>query len=126
VTLRVYLAVADPALRARLAALFRADSGIVLVGRGGEADLVVSNGTEELGGRSGVAAVEEEGTALTPRELEVIRLMAHGLGNKSIARELGISTHTAKFHVASVLAKLGARSRTEAVSLGIRLGLVPL
>ena len=125
-TLRVYLAVSDPAVRARLAALFRADAGIVLVGRGEEADLVVSNGTEELGGRSGGAAVEEEGTALTPRELEVIGLMAHGLGNKSIARELGISTHTAKFHVASVLTKLGARSRTEAVSLGIRLGLVPL
>jgi DNA-binding NarL/FixJ family response regulator len=125
VTLRVYLAVSDPALRARLAALFRADPEIVLVGRDGEADLVVSNGTEELGGRTGAPPVEE-GTALTPRELEVIRLMAHGLGNKSIARELGISTHTAKFHVASVLGKLGARSRTEAVSLGIRLGLVPL
>ena len=124
-TLRVYLAVSDPALRARLAALFRADSGIVLVGRDGDADLVVSNGTEELGGRAGGAAVEE-GTALTPRELEVIRLMAHGLDNQSIARDLGISTHAAKFHVASVLAKLGARSRAKAVSLGIRLGLVPL
>jgi DNA-binding CsgD family transcriptional regulator len=125
VTLRVYLAVSDPALRARLAALFRADPDIVLVGRDGEADLVVSNGSEEL--RNGTAGLAvEEGTALTPRELEVIRLMAHGLGNKSIARELGISTSTAKFHVASVLAKLGARSRTEAVSIGIRLGLVPL
>lgn len=124
-TLRVYLAVSDPALRARLAALFRADPEIVLVGRGGEADLVVRDGMEEIGNGVETATVEE-GTALTPRELEVIRLMAHGLGNKSIARELGISTSTAKFHVASVLAKFGARSRTEAVSIGIRLGLVPL
>ena len=124
-TLRVYLAVSDPALRARLAALFRADPDVVLVGRDGEADLVVSNGIEEVGNGPEAAAVEE-GTALTPRELEVIRLVAHGLGNKSIARELGISTSTAKFHVASVLAKLGARSRAEAVSIGIRQGLVPL
>jgi DNA-binding CsgD family transcriptional regulator len=125
VTLRVYLAVSDPTLRARLAALLRADPEIVLVSRDRDADLVVSNGAEELGTGT-VEPQVEEGTALTPRELEVIRLMAHGLGNKSIARELGISTSTAKFHVASVLAKLGARSRTEAVSLGIRLGLVPL
>jgi len=125
VTLRVHLAVSDPALRARLAALLRADSEIVLVGRDGDADLVVSSGAEELANGAAEPAVEE-GTSLTPRELEVIRLMAHGLGNKSIARELGISPSTAKFHVASVLAKLGARSRAEAVSIGIRQGLVPL
>lgn len=64
--------------------------------------------------------------ALTPRELEVIRLMAAGLGNKEIAAKLKISEHTAKFHVASILGKLGASSRTEAVSLGMRRGLILL
>ena len=63
---------------------------------------------------------------LTAREMDVLRLMAQGLGNKSIARELAISSHTAKYHVASVLAKLGAHTRAEAVSRGIRRGLVPL
>ena len=61
---------------------------------------------------------------LTPRELEVLRLMAEGAANKNIAWKLGISEHTAKFHVASVLAKLNAGSRTEAVTAGIRKGLV--
>jgi DNA-binding CsgD family transcriptional regulator len=51
-------------------------------------------------------------------------MLAEGLGNKTIAVRLGISTHTAKFHVASILAKLGAGSRTEAVTVGMRRGLV--
>ena len=63
---------------------------------------------------------------LTPRELQVLRLLARGLGNKEIAGQLGLSDHTAKFHVAQILAKLGAGSRTEAVSLGIRRGLLPI
>jgi DNA-binding NarL/FixJ family response regulator len=62
--------------------------------------------------------------ALTPREIEVLRLLAEGLGNKEIAARLGISEHTVKFHVASVMGKLGAGSRTEAVTLGIRRGVV--
>ncbi len=62
--------------------------------------------------------------ALTLREIEVLRLLAEGLGNKEIASRLGISEHTVKFHVASVMGKLGAASRTEAVMLGIRHGLV--
>jgi DNA-binding NarL/FixJ family response regulator len=64
------------------------------------------------------------GEALTPREREVLRLVADGLPNKAIARELGISEHTAKFHVGSLLAKLGAASRTEAVTLATRRGLL--
>jgi DNA-binding CsgD family transcriptional regulator len=63
---------------------------------------------------------------LTPRENEVLTLLAHGAPNKVIARELGISVHTAKFHVASVLAKLNARNRSDAVAIGIRRGLVML
>ena len=63
---------------------------------------------------------------LTRRELQVLRMLADGLGNKEIAQQLGISDHTAKFHVAQILAKLGVGSRTEAVALGIRRGLVPI
>lgn len=66
------------------------------------------------------------GDALTARERGVLALMARGLPNKQIAARLAISPHTAKFHVASVLAKLGAASRTEAVTLGARAGAVSL
>jgi DNA-binding CsgD family transcriptional regulator len=64
--------------------------------------------------------------ALTPREIEVLRLMSDGLVNKEIAGRLGISEHTAKFHVASILGKLQASSRTDAVARGIRRGLIPI
>ena len=64
--------------------------------------------------------------ALTPREIEVLRLMADGLVNKEIADRLGISEHTAKFHVASILGKLQASSRTDAVARGMRQGLIPI
>ena len=64
--------------------------------------------------------------ALTPREIEVLGMLAEGMGNKTIARQLGISEHTVKFHVASILHKLNASSRTEAVTLGARLGLIML
>ena len=63
---------------------------------------------------------------LTPRELEVLRLMADGLPNKGIARALGISDHTAKFHVGAILGKLEAQSRAEAVMQAARRGLIPL
>jgi len=61
---------------------------------------------------------------LTPREIEVLRMVAEGLGNKEIASRLGISDHTVKFHISSIFAKLGASSRTEAVTIGIRQGLI--
>lgn len=61
---------------------------------------------------------------LTPREIEVLRMIADGLGNKEIASKLGISDHTVKFHISSTFAKLGASNRAEAVTLGIRLGLI--
>jgi DNA-binding NarL/FixJ family response regulator len=63
---------------------------------------------------------------LTPREREVLHLLAAGLGNKEIAGRLAISDHTAKFHVSQILAKLNAVSRAEAVSIAMRRGLVPL
>jgi DNA-binding NarL/FixJ family response regulator len=70
--------------------------------------------------------LEELLEPLTPRESEVLQMLAAGLGNKEIAAKLGISEHTVKFHVGSILGKLGAATRTEAVSLGIRRGLVLL
>lgn len=70
------------------------------------------------------AAIPTE--ALTPRELEVLQLLAEGLPNKLVADRLAISEHTAKFHVNAVIAKLGADSRTEAVVKGIRAGWVVL
>jgi two-component system, NarL family, response regulator YdfI len=68
------------------------------------------------------AMVEE----ITARETEVLRMLAKRLANKDIARRLGISEHTVKFHISSILEKLGAATRTEAVTLGIRRGLIPI
>lgn len=61
---------------------------------------------------------------LTDREQQVLGMMAEGLANKEISSRLGISTHTVKFHISSILGKLGASSRTEAVSIGVRSGKV--
>lgn len=63
---------------------------------------------------------------LTARERQVLQMLAGGLGNKEIASRLKISEHTAKFHVASILGKFGASSRTEAVAIGLRRGLILL
>jgi NarL family two-component system response regulator YdfI len=72
------------------------------------------------------APLDELLEPLTRREREVLQMLAAGLGNKEIAARLAISDHTVKFHVASILGKLGASTRTEAVSAGIRRGLVML
>jgi two-component system, NarL family, response regulator YdfI len=70
--------------------------------------------------------VDEFLEPLTPREQEVLRMLALGLANKEIASRMNISEHTVKFHVAAILGKLGAASRTEAVAIGIRHGLILL
>ena len=72
------------------------------------------------------APVSAETHTLTTRELEVLRMMAEGAANKTIAWKLGISDHTVKYHVTSILAKLNAASRTEAVTTGVRKGLILL
>ena len=69
-------------------------------------------------------AREAEGVALTAREREVLALLAAGASNKTIARALGVSVHTAKFHVASLTEKLGASGRLEAVAIALRTGLI--
>lgn len=63
---------------------------------------------------------------LTLREIEVLQMLSSGMGNKAIATKLHISDHTVKFHVSSIFSKLGVSSRTEAVSVGVRLGLIML
>jgi NarL family two-component system response regulator YdfI len=65
-----------------------------------------------------------EAPSLTARELEVFRMMAEGSANKTIAWKLKISEHTVKFHVAAILSKLNASSRTEAVAMGVRKGMI--
>lgn len=69
---------------------------------------------------------ETPSQALTQREIEVLTLLAEGMGNKAIARQLNISEHTVKFHISALFAKLNASSRTEAVMIGARLGLILL
>jgi len=63
---------------------------------------------------------------LTPREIEVLQMLGSGLGNKAIAKRLNISEHTVKFHLSSIFQKLGVSTRTEAVTVGVRLGLIML
>ena len=75
-----------------------------------------------LARRGAVAAVADQ--RLTAREIEILGLIAEGLGNKAIAARLRISDHTVKFHIASIFAKLSAGSRTEAVTIGVRQGLI--
>ncbi|WP_376792071.1 LuxR C-terminal-related transcriptional regulator [Thermoflexus sp.] len=69
---------------------------------------------------------EDQAESLTPREIEVLRLLAEGLANKEIAARLGISEHTVKFHISSIYGKLGVVNRAEAVRVGLRRGLIPL
>ncbi len=69
---------------------------------------------------------DEPSPPLTPREIEVLAAVADGLGNKAVARRLGISPHTVKFHIESVFRKLGAATRAEAVAKGLRRQVVEL
>jgi DNA-binding NarL/FixJ family response regulator len=101
------------------AALEAAAAGLVVV-HPSELDTVLSAAV----GPS--APLDELLEPLTRREREVLQMLASGLANKEIAARLAISDHTVKFHVASILGKLGASTRTEAVSAGIRRGLVML
>jgi len=101
----------------RLASALRAlRSGLVVLD-----DALAASLTRE---RQPSAGVDAE--TLTPRELEVLGLLALGLANKEIAHRLEISEHTAKFHVNAILAKLGAQSRVQAVVRAVQLGLVSL
>jgi two-component system, NarL family, response regulator YdfI len=80
----------------------------------------------ERASRASTSDSLEEVESLTTRERDVLQMLSQGLGNKEIAARLKISEHTVKFHVASILGKLGASTRTEAVSLALRRGLILL
>lgn len=76
------------------------------------------------GPRAGFGQAEEPGALLTPREIEILAAIGDGLSNKEVARRLGISAHTVKFHLEAVFAKLDATTRAEAVAKGLRRGLI--
>lgn len=114
----IALDLAEPGLRERVTAALADVSGIRLVEAGETADLALI--------AAGPLRFQESETTLTPRELEVLALMAEGASNKTIARRLGISVHTAKFHVGSLLDKLDATGRTDAVAHAARLGVIQL
>ena len=117
--IRLALEVADAALADRLAALLAGVPGLRLVGAGEVADAAVVLPT--------TATLRADGDVLlTPREIEVLALLAEGASNKTIARRLGISVHTAKFHVGSLLDKLDAIGRTDAVAHAARRGVIHL
>ena len=115
------------------------DDGVTVRGAGGaSAQLSAGVGAERL--RAAIAAVlaglsvretpwaidASERESLTPREIEVFELLGKGLSNRDIGGVLGISAHTAKYHVAQILAKVGAATRAEAVREGLRHGWIGL
>ena len=117
--------------RSRARAALRAGAAGVLPRSAGAAELRVAIdamrhglAVAPAGGLWG--ADEEDDRRLTARELEVLKLLAEGASNKMIARQLAVSVHTAKFHVASILEKLDATGRTDAVAHAVRLGLLML
>jgi len=115
--IRIALEIADAELAQRLATLLAGVPQLRLVSRGESADVaLVPAGTAQ-----GDAEIE-----LTPREAEVLALVAEGASNKTIAQRLGISVHTAKFHVSSLLDKLDAVGRTDAVAHAARRGVIHL
>jgi two-component system, NarL family, nitrate/nitrite response regulator NarL len=75
---------------------------------------------------SGFGAAEDASPPLTPRETEILALVGEGMSNKAVARRLGISVHTVKFHLEALFAKLDATSRAEAVAKGLRGGILEI
>jgi len=117
-TMVIALEIDEPELKERLVELLGAIPGVRLVPAGEAADVVLVP--------TQPSARPDPDTALTAREREVLELMAEGASNKMIARALGISVHTAKFHVGSVIDKLDATGRTDAVAQAARLGVIRL
>lgn len=105
----------DASPQAVLAAVEAASSGMAVLD---------PHDLEALLTASTPAPASGETPVLTPRELEVLSMMAEGAANKNIAWKLGISEHTVKFHVASILGKLHAATRAEAVAIGMRRGII--
>jgi DNA-binding CsgD family transcriptional regulator len=115
----VAIEIDDPALADRMASLLGGVAGLRLAAPGEVAAVTVM-------ARNRQGGAEPHGFDLTPRELDVLALLAEGASNKAIARHLGISVHTAKFHVSSLLDKLDATGRTDAVAHAARRGVINL
>jgi DNA-binding CsgD family transcriptional regulator len=115
----VAIEINDTAVVDRLASLLGGVAGLRLAAPGEAA-------TVALVSRDPRAVAEPPEIDLTPRERDVLLLMAEGASNKAIARRLGISVHTAKFHVGSLLDKLDATGRTDAVAHAARRGVINL
>lgn len=151
--IRVYIDAGSAITRSGLESLLSEDPAIEIVHDASEADVIVgaqrtisqdvtadqiaaavhaaAAGLQVVPAEEGAVylphePVEEIVDPLTPREMDVLEMLAEGLSNKMIAHRLSISDHTAKFHVNSILAKLNAGTRTEAVTRGIRLGLIKI
>lgn len=129
--LRVFVDTADPMLERQVRDDL-ARTGWTVVTRASEADIVVRPGgaatADAAAARRGPVpgAWDDDGhaplEALTPREHDVLRLLAEGAGNRAIGERLGISDHTVKFHLAAIFGKLGVTTRTAAVRRALRLG----
>ena len=113
--LRLAIRVDDPTLAARLAEILSQVAELRITGADEAADLILS--ASEAG---------EHGFELTPRERDVIALLAEGLSNKAIGQRLGISPDTVKFHVGRLIDKLDATGRTDAVAHAARRGIIHL
>ncbi|WP_315712490.1 MULTISPECIES: helix-turn-helix transcriptional regulator [unclassified Bradyrhizobium] len=127
--IRIAIAVDDAELADRLAALLGDVTGLTLVAPGESADVAVAplhGGDEARSGDDRIDGQAIDDFQLTARERDVLALMAEGCSNKEIARSLGISVHTAKFHVGSLLDKLDATGRTDAVAHAARRGIIEL
>lgn len=130
-SLRVFVDAADPEVARRVREDL-AGAGWTLVARASEADIVIRpGGAAAIAATPGTRATASTAwdddahapvEALTPRELDVLRLLAEGAGNRAIGERLGISDHTVKFHLAAIFGKLGVTTRTAAVRRALRLG----
>jgi DNA-binding NarL/FixJ family response regulator len=108
----------DSGIDGILAAIQAAHAGLILL----DPDVTQNLASRIPAPTAPMAALDD----LTPREIEVLRMLAEGLGNREMAARLGISDHTVKFHISSILDKFGAATRTEAVTMGIRMGIILL
>jgi DNA-binding CsgD family transcriptional regulator len=115
----ITIALNNPELSDRLAALLANVAGLRLAARGEASDVAIVPSER-------VESGPPDDFQLTPRERDVLALLAEGCSNKEIARTLGISVHTAKFHVGSLLDKLDATGRTDAVAHAARRGIIEL
>ena len=128
--MRVFIAGASAAERAALAAQIAESGSWQVVSDPAWADVVIVSSEEwarlNPGPVTARARLEAPVESLTPREFEVLRLVAEGLHNRQIAVRLGVTEHTVKFHLGAVFGKLGVSTRTEAVRRGLSLGVIDI